>query len=69
MAMTTLIKPGDKVRIRTVRDRGQEAIKPRLGTEAVVLTRRVVDGSGVGYNVQFADQSTQWFFDQEIEGV
>jgi hypothetical protein len=66
--MSKLIQAGDKVRIRTLQDRGQEPMTARVGHEAVVLARRVVDGSGVGYIVKFSDQTTGWFFGEELEG-
>lgn len=64
-----LIKIGDKVRVRSVQDRGQEDINALVGKEAVVLARRVVDGSGVGYILEFPDRSQHWFFESELEGI
>ncbi len=65
--MSTLIKAGDKVRIRSIMERGQSETNARAGQLGTVLTRRVVDGSGVGYVVEFEDGSTQWFFEKELE--
>ncbi|MFQ3614525.1 MAG: cytochrome b6f subunit family protein [Cyanobacteriota bacterium] len=64
-----LIKIGDKVRVRSVQDRGQEDMSALVGKEAVVLARRVVDGSGVGYILEFPDRSRHWFFESELEGI
>jgi hypothetical protein len=64
-----LIKIGDKVRVRSVQDRGQEDMSALVGKEAVVLARRVVDGSGVGYVLEFPDRSRQWFFESELEEI
>jgi hypothetical protein len=64
-----LIKVGDKVKVRSVRDRGQEDMSALVGKEAVVLARRVVDGSGVGYILEFPDRSRHWFFESELEGI
>lgn len=65
--MSTLIKAGDKVRIRSIRERGQQETNSRAGQLATVVTRRVVDGSGIGYVVELEDGTTQWFFEQELE--
>ncbi len=64
-----LIKVGDKVRVRTVRDRGQESVQALIGKEGVVLARRVVDGSGIGYILEFPDRSRHWFFENELEEI
>ncbi len=64
-----VIKVGDKVRVRSVRDRGQESISALVGKEAVVLARRVVDGSGIGYILEFPDRSRHWFFESELEAL
>jgi hypothetical protein len=48
------IKVGDKVRVRSIRDRGQEEVSALVGKEGVVLARRVVDGSGIGYILEFS---------------
>jgi hypothetical protein len=61
------IKVGNKVKVRSVRDRGQDNISALVGKEAVVLARRVVDGSGVGYILEFPDRSRHWFFESELE--
>ncbi len=65
--MSTLIKAGDKVRIRSIKERGQQETNSRSGQVATVVARRVVDGSGVGYVVEFEDGTTQWFFEKELE--
>lgn len=65
--MNTLIKAGDKVRIRSIKERGQQETGSRQGQLGTVLARRVVDGSGVGYVVEFEDGSTKWFFEKELE--
>jgi hypothetical protein len=61
------IKVGNKVKVRSVQDRGQDNISALVGKEAVVLARRVVDGSGVGYILEFPDRSRHWFFESELE--
>ncbi|MFS8913852.1 cytochrome b6f subunit family protein [Synechococcus sp. B60.2] len=64
-----VIKVGDKVKVRSIRDRGQEEVSALVGKEAVVLARRVVDGSGIGYILEFPDRSRHWFFESELEVV
>ncbi|MFS8894130.1 MULTISPECIES: cytochrome b6f subunit family protein [unclassified Synechococcus] len=64
-----VIKVGDKVRVRSIRDRGQEEVSALVGKEGVVLARRVVDGSGIGYILEFPDRSRHWFFESEVEEV
>lgn len=61
------IKVGNKVKVRSLQDRGQEKLSALVGKEAVVLARRVVDGSGVGYILEFPDRSRHWFFESELE--
>jgi len=63
------IKVGNKVKVRSVQDRGQDNISALVGKEAVVLARRVVDGSGVGYILEFPDRSRHWFFESELEAL
>ncbi len=64
-----VIKVGDKVRVRSIQDRGQQEVSALVGKEAVVLARRVVDGSGIGYILEFPDRSRHWFFESEVEAV
>ncbi len=64
--MSTLIKVGDRVRIQSVQERGQDELTARQGTTGTVLARRIVDGSWFGYIVEFEDQTTQWFFESEV---
>ncbi|MFS8909462.1 cytochrome b6f subunit family protein [Synechococcus sp. OH2] len=64
-----VIKVGDKVKVRSIRDRGQEEVSALVGKEAVVLARRGVDGSGIGYILEFPDRSRHWFFESELEAV
>jgi len=64
-----VIKVGTKVRVRSIQDRGQEEVSALVGKEAVVLARRVVDGSGIGYILEFPDRSRHWFFESELEAV
>ncbi len=65
--MSTFIKPGDTVLVKAIAERGQGELNSLQGKQGKVLARRVVDGSGVGYIVQLSDQTTHWFFAQELE--
>lgn len=66
---TTLVKIGETVRIRSVRERGNPEAEALLGKTAKVIARRVVDGSSFGYVVQLEDGSNRWFFEKELEAV
>ncbi len=69
MATVTLIKVGNRAKVESVRERGQTDLKSLQGSEGTVLARRIVDGSGVGYILEFDDKSTQWFFDDEVQPI
>lgn len=61
-----MFKIGDKVRVLSVRDRGQVEVSDRVGSTGVIKDGRVVDGSGVGYLVGFDDAVVVWFFEREL---
>lgn len=61
-----MFKIGDKVRVLSVRDRGQAEVIDRVGSTGVIKANRVVDGSGVGYLVGFDDAVVAWFFEREL---
>lgn len=67
--MMTLPKIGDKVRIRTVRERSTPEATALVGQTGTVLARRVVDGSSFGFVVEFEDGSTRWFFEKELDAA
>lgn len=65
--MGMLLKPGDTVQLRTIKERGQNELEAKKGRAVTILARRVVDGSGPGYIVQFEDKTTRWFFEDELQ--
>ncbi len=67
--MNTLLKPSETVRVRALPERGMDESSQRVGETGVVKARRIVDGSWIGYVVEFGDQTTNWFFEGELERV
>jgi hypothetical protein len=60
---------GQKVRVRRLRDRVNDAIINKLGQIGTVYDYKMTDGSGVGVLVQFDDKFSTWFFEDEVEQV
>ncbi len=58
---------GQKVKVVRVRDRVSDAVAKRLGQEGMVTQFKMVDGSGVGLVVEFADKFSSWFFEDELK--
>jgi hypothetical protein len=58
---------GQTVRIRRLRDRVSNKVIDKLGKSGVVRDFKLTDGSGVGVLVQFEDQFSTWFFEDEVE--
>ena len=58
---------GQKVRVRRLRDRVSQEIIKKLGAIGEIRQFKVVDGKGVGMLVQFEDQYSTWFFEDELE--
>lgn len=61
---------GQRVRVRRLRPGGssQDVVK-KLGQTGTVQGFKMVDGSGVGFVVQFEDKFSSWFFEDELEVV
>lgn len=57
---------GQKVKVRRLRDRVSQDLVARLGQVGVVRQFKMVDGSGVGVVVQFGDDFSTWFFEDEL---
>lgn len=57
---------GQKVKVRRLRDRVSQDLAARLGQVGVVRQFKMVDGSGVGVVVQFGDDFSTWFFEDEL---
>ena len=60
---------GQKVKIFRLRDRVSSGIINRLGQVGIVKDFKMTDGSGVGAIVEFDDQTTTWFFEDELKPV
>ena len=62
---------GQKVKVCRLREKVSEDIikKAQEGQEAVIKSFKMTDGSGVGVFVEFADSTTSWFFEDEIQLV
>ena len=58
---------GQKVKVVRVRDRVSDNVAKRLGQEGTVTQFKMVDGSGVGVVVEFSDQFSSWFFEDELK--
>ncbi|WP_445634861.1 Cytochrome B6 [Nostoc sp. DSM 114161] len=60
---------GQKVKVYRLRDRVSSPIAKKLGQVGVIQGYKVTDGQGIGVVVQFEDNSSTWFFEDEIKPV
>jgi Protein of unknown function (DUF2862) len=60
---------GQKVKVIRLRDRVSPPVVKKLGQVGTVLGYKVLDGNGVGVVVQFDDNFSTWFFEDEIKVV
>lgn len=60
---------GQKVQVCRLRDRVDQEIASKLGKVGTITGFKMTDGSGVGAVVQFTDQSSSWFFEDELKAV
>ncbi|PNW52764.1 UNVERIFIED_CONTAM: cytochrome B6 [Euhalothece sp. KZN 001] len=60
---------GQKVKVFRLRDRVASDIVDKLGKVGTVQDFKMTDGSGVGAVVVFDDNSTSWFFEDELKSV
>ncbi|NEO33533.1 MAG: DUF2862 domain-containing protein [Symploca sp. SIO3C6] len=58
---------GQKVKVFRLRDRVAPDIVGKLGKVGIIKDFKMTDGSGVGAVVQFDDNSTTWFFEDELK--
>jgi hypothetical protein len=65
----TIMEIGQKVKVYRLRDRVSPAIVSKLGKVGTIKDYKMTDGSGVGIVVQFDDNSTTWFFEDELKPV
>ena len=64
--LSYMIRVGDKVKIQTLADRGQAQYDNRVGTVGTVTGNRIIDGSTIGYLVEFEDGIVGWFYEKEL---
>lgn len=60
---------GQKVKVFRLRDRVSNEVKDKLGKVGIVEDFKMTDGSGVGAVVTFDDNSSSWFFEDELKAV
>ncbi|MCW6036522.1 DUF2862 domain-containing protein [Spirulina subsalsa FACHB-351] len=60
---------GTKVQVCRLRDRVAKDIADKLGKTGVVEGYKMTDGNGVGAVVKFDDQSSSWFFEDELRAI
>ncbi|MBK1990573.1 DUF2862 domain-containing protein [Sphaerospermopsis aphanizomenoides BCCUSP55] len=60
---------GQKVKVIRLRDRVSAPIAQKLGKVGIIEGYKVTDGAGIGLVVKFDDNSSTWFFDDEIKAV
>ncbi|MBD2411617.1 cytochrome B6 [Nostoc calcicola FACHB-389] len=59
---------GQKVKVYRLRDRVSSPIAKKLGQVGVIQGYKVID-AGIGVVVLFEDNSSTWFFEDEIKPV
>ncbi|RMD72233.1 MAG: DUF2862 domain-containing protein [Cyanobacteria bacterium J149] len=62
---------GQKVKICRLREKVSPEIlkKAQEGQPAVIKSFKMTDGSGIGVFVEFADSTTGWFFEDEVQVI
>ncbi|MDJ0618986.1 MAG: DUF2862 domain-containing protein [Calothrix sp. MO_192.B10] len=60
---------GQKVKVYRLRDRVSGDIAQRLGKVGTIKEYKMTDGSGVGVKVEFEDNFSTWFFEDEVKLV
>ncbi|MDF5709106.1 MAG: DUF2862 domain-containing protein [Nostoc sp. S4] len=60
---------GQKVKVYRLRDRVSPPIVKKLGQVGTIQGYKVTDGQGIGVVVLFEDNSSTWFFEDEIKPV
>ncbi|MEO0431167.1 MAG: cytochrome b6f subunit family protein [Cyanobacteria bacterium J06656_5] len=58
---------GQKVKVVRVRDRVSDTVAKRLGQEGVVSKFKILDGKNIGVVVEFSDDFSTWFFEDELK--
>ena len=57
---------GQKVQVYRLRDRVGKEIADKLGKVGTIKDFRVTDGSSIGAFLSFDDNTTAWFFGDEL---
>jgi hypothetical protein len=60
---------GQKVKVIRIRDRVSDPVAQKLGKIGVIEGYKMTDGSGVGLVVKFENNSSTWFFEDEIAPI
>ena len=60
---------GQRVKVYRLRDRVSPVVVSKLGKVGTIKDFKMTDGSGVGVVVQFDDNSSTWFFEDELKPV
>lgn len=60
---------GQKVKVFRLRDRVSATIAKKLGQIGIIQGYKVADGCGIGVVVLFDDNSSTWFFEDEVKLV
>ncbi|WP_445629333.1 cytochrome b6f subunit PetP [Nostoc sp. DSM 114167] len=60
---------GQKVKVFRLRDRVSPPVVKKLGQVGIIQGYKVTDGRGIGVVVQFEDNTSTWFFEDEIKPV
>jgi hypothetical protein len=60
---------GQQVKVYRLRDRVANNIVGKLGKIGTVKEFKMTDGSGVGVVVAFDDNTSTWFFEDEVKTV
>jgi Fe2+ transport system protein FeoA len=60
---------GQKVKVIRIRDRVSAPIAKKLGQFGMIKGYKVTDGGGFGVVVKFDDNSSTWFFEDEIKAI
>jgi hypothetical protein len=58
---------GQQVKVYRLRDRVSSDIVGKLGKVGIIEDFKMTDGSGVGVVVKFGDNSSSWFFEDEVK--
>ncbi|MEO0456502.1 MAG: DUF2862 domain-containing protein [Cyanobacteria bacterium P01_A01_bin.114] len=58
---------GQKVKVCRLKDRVSTDVADRLGKVGEIKQYKMVDASGIGFVVEFPDNYSTWFFEDELK--